>query len=41
MDAGGGGLGVKRHPAHLGASGLLIEGGTQLLAIHHRPLSGP
>lgn len=30
--------GARGHLAHLGASGLLIGGDTQLQAIHHRPL---
>lgn len=29
---------ARGHLAHLGDSGLLIGGDTQLLAIHHRPL---
>lgn len=35
---GGGGAESEGHLAHLGASGLLIGGDTQLRAIHHRPL---
>lgn len=31
-------VGERGHQAHLGDSGLLIGGDTQLLAIHHRPL---
>lgn len=35
---GWGGPSARGHRAHLGASGLLIGGDTQLRAIHHRPL---